>query len=92
MDTPERRSSEPTEQPPREDASTSPSKPLSTKGSFGTAVGAAMLGFEQALRNEPPAEILAAEHMPERGHSGQDGDLLIEIPDPLDPLDVGSTE
>ncbi len=57
--------------------------PLSTKGSFGTAVGAAMLGFEQALRNEPPAEILAAEHMPERGHAGQDSDLVIEVPEPL---------
>ena len=52
------------------------------KGGFGTALGAAMLGFEQALRNEPPAEILAAEHMPERGGSADDGGLVIEIPDP----------
>ncbi len=42
-----------------------------------------MLGLEQALRDEPPAQILAAEHMPARGSSGQDDDLVIEFPDPL---------
>jgi hypothetical protein len=52
------------------------------KGGFGTALGAAMLGFEQALRNEPPAEILAAEHMPERGGAADDGGLVIDIPEP----------
>ena len=31
-------------------------EPLTLKGSFGTALGSAMLGFEQALRREPPAE------------------------------------
>ena len=50
------------------------------KNSFGTAVGAAMLGFEQALRNEPPAEILAAEHAPERDYSGDGRGFVIEFP------------
>ena len=70
-----------------ENASEPPIKPLSMKGGFGTALGAAMLGFEQALRNEPPAEILAAEHMPEPGRSGDQGDLVIEFPEPLDDKD-----
>ncbi len=58
--------------------------PLEFPGSFGTAVGAAMLGFEQALRSEPPPEILAGEHVPERGLGGQDADLVIEFPDDLE--------
>lgn len=71
------------EEPPDEPRAAEPvSKPLTLKGSFGTAMGAAMLGFEQALRREPPAEILAAEHQPERGYAGQDGDLVIGFPDP----------
>jgi len=55
---------------------------LTMRGSFGTAVGAAMLGFEQALRSGPPPEVLAAEHIPERGYSGDaSGDLVIVIPE-----------
>ena len=50
---------------------------------FGTAIGAAMMGFEQALRREPPAEVMAAEHMPERGSIGLDGDLVIDFPEPV---------
>jgi hypothetical protein len=46
----------------------------------GTAVGAAMLGFEQALRSEPPPEILASEHVPERGLSGAGDAMVIEFP------------
>lgn len=63
--------------------------PLEFPGTFGTAVGAAMLGFEQALRSEPPPEIMAGEHVPERGLGGQDSDLVIEFPDDLerDPRD-----
>lgn len=62
-----------------------PIEALSMKNSFGTAVGAAMLGFEQALRREPPPEILAAEHMPERDLSTDDGDeVVIEFPDPIE--------
>lgn len=57
--------------------------PLEIPGSFGTAVGAAMLGFEQALRSEPPPEIMAGEHVPERGLSG-DGELVIEFPEDLE--------
>ncbi len=55
------------------------------KDSFGTAMGSAMMGFEQALRNEPPAETLAAEHMPERDHvSGGDGSFRIDFPKPIE--------
>lgn len=43
-----------------------------------------MLGFEQALRREPPAEIVAAEHVPERSLGGSDDGLFIDIPEPLD--------
>jgi hypothetical protein len=58
------------------------SEPLTLKGSFGTAVGAAMLGFEQALRDGPPPQIQAAEHLPDRRTtSGEDG-LVIEFPGP----------
>ena len=39
-----------------------------------------MLGFEQALRSEPPPEILASEHVPERGLSGADDAMVIEFP------------
>ena len=60
-----------------------PAKPESLKVLSGTAIGAAMLGFEQALRREPPAEVLAAEHVPQRGSIGLDGDLVIDFPAPL---------
>ena len=60
-------------------------QPLEIPGTFGTAVGAAMLGFEQALRREPPPEVLAAEHMPERDLSTDDGEeVVIEFPDPIE--------
>jgi hypothetical protein len=63
-----------------------PVETMSMKNSFGTAVGAAMLGFEQALRNDPPPEVMAAEHVPERGQvGGDDGELIIEFPDPIEP-------
>ena len=55
---------------------------------MGSAAGAAMLGFEQAIRSEPPAEMMAAEHMPQRGAvglGGHAGDLVIEIPEPTPP-------
>ncbi len=61
----------------------SPPKPDSLVVPFGTAIGAAMTGFEQAFRREPPAEVMAAEHMPERGSIGLDGDLVIDFPDPV---------
>ena len=60
-----------------------PAKPESLKVLSGTAIGAAMLGFEQALRQQPPAEVLAAEHVPQRGTIGLDGDLVIDFPAPL---------
>jgi hypothetical protein len=60
-----------------------PSRPL--RSTFGTAVGAAMMGFEQAMRSEPPAEVMAAEHAPELGQSGEDSGIVIVIPDPLPP-------
>ncbi len=42
-----------------------------------------MLGFEQALRSEPPPEILAGEHIPERGTSGEDDGVVIEFPEDI---------
>ena len=69
-------------EPPSADdvASTRSSEPLSLKDTFGTAVGAAMLGFEQALRDGPPPQIKAAEQTPdERRVVGAD-DLTIEFP------------
>ena len=39
-----------------------------------------MLGLDQAIRREPPAQVVAAEHQPERSIIGGDGDLVIEIP------------
>ena len=63
------------------EAPAAPVEPLDMKNSSGSAVGAAMLGFEQALRSEPPPEILAGEHIPERGHSGTDDGIIIEFPD-----------
>jgi len=56
--------------------------PLGT--SFGTAIGAAMMGFEQAIRSEPPAEVMAAEHMPARGQVGLDGEVVLEFPEHVD--------
>jgi hypothetical protein len=52
-------------------------QPLLGTPDFGTAVGAAMLGFEQALRSQPPPEVMAAEHRPIRGLSGQDGEIIV---------------
>ena len=40
-----------------------------------------MLGFEQALRSQPPPEVMAVEHRPIRGHSGQGGELVLVFPD-----------
>lgn len=60
-----------------------PSRPEALVVPLGAAIGAAMIGFEQALRREPPAEILAAEHMPSRGSIGLDGDLVIDFPEQL---------
>jgi hypothetical protein len=60
-----------------------PVETMSLANSFGTALGSAMLGFEQALRNDPPAEVQAAEHMPERGTIGEDDGLLLEFPEPI---------
>jgi len=69
------------ENPEQKTSGEAPLEALTMKNSFGTA----MLGFEQALRGEPPPEVLAAEHMPERGHVTGDGDeVTIEFPDPVE--------
>jgi hypothetical protein len=60
-----------------------PSRPDALVVPLGAAIGAAMIGFEQALRRQPPAEIMAAEHMPSRGSIGLDSDLVIDFPGPL---------
>jgi len=59
-------------------------EPLDLSNSWGTAMGAAMLGFEQALRSEPPPETTAAEQVPERGYSGEGTDVVIDFPDPIE--------
>jgi hypothetical protein len=65
-----------------------PTKPLSTKGSFGTAVGAAMLGFEQALRDGPPPQIQAAERTPDQSQVTGTADVVIDFPEPrTEPID-----
>ena len=69
--------------PPEDDSAEQTTQPLTLKDSFGTALGSAMLGFEQALRDGPPAEVQAAEHMPQAGGSGQGSDLVIEFPHPV---------
>jgi hypothetical protein len=46
-----------------------------------TAVGAAMLGLEEALRSQPPPEVMAAQHRTVRGLSGQDQELVLVLPD-----------
>ena len=51
--------------------------------SVASAIGTAMLGLEQAMRREPPAEVIVREHQPERGHSGADGDFDIVFPDDM---------
>jgi hypothetical protein len=67
---------------PTEVAPDEPSAPaLDLRHSWGTAVGAAMLGFEQALRTEPPPETVAAEQVPERGSHGLDRDTVLVFPD-----------
>ena len=65
-------------------------EPLKTSSGFASAVGGAMLGLEMALRDAPPPQVQAAEHMPERDHVGADGDVVIEFPDaqgPDEPVD-----
>jgi len=66
------------DQPDQEPVST---PPLTLKGSFGTAVGASMLGLEQALRDEPPPQVQAAEHMPDRRTIPGAADLELHFPD-----------
>ena len=94
---------EPEDEPLTEEPTTEPSpeataqpgetsKPLTLRGSFGTVAGASMLGLEQALRDGPPPQIQAAEHMPARGGSGQDDDLVIEFPGPPPREDPGTKD
>jgi hypothetical protein len=53
-------------------------------GAIGAAIGTAMLGLEQALRREPPAEVVVRAHQPVRGLAGRDGELVIHFPDDLE--------
>jgi hypothetical protein len=88
MTSPDRPVTAPTDEDARrDDAAQSPSRPLSMKGAFGTAVGSAMLGFEQALRDQPPAEVVVAEHTPDRRPAGGSDDLEIRFPERPDDAD-----
>jgi hypothetical protein len=40
-----------------------------------------MLGLEQALRSQPPAQVLAWEHRPVRGSIAAGGGIALEFPD-----------
>jgi hypothetical protein len=60
---------------------------LSSTNHVASAIGTAMLGLEQAMRRDPPAEVIVREHQPERGHSGADGDFDIVFPEALVPDD-----
>lgn len=57
-----------------------------------SALGSAMLGLDQAIRCEPPAQVVAAEHQPQRSFSGDDDDLVIELPDLSDPNPSGTRD
>jgi hypothetical protein len=48
---------------------------------FASAIGSSMLGLEQALRSQPPAQVLAWEHRPVRGSVAGDGGIALEFPD-----------
>ena len=80
---------DPNGEPPSADdvASTRSSEPLSLKDTFGTAVGAAMLGLEQALRDGPPPQIKAAEQTPDERRVVGSADLTIEFPERHDQTD-----
>jgi hypothetical protein len=45
------------------------------------AVGTAMLGLEQAMRRDPPAEVVVREHQPERGLMTRVGEITLEFPE-----------
>ena len=68
-------------EPEREEPADAPPDRLERSRSYGTAIGAAMLGLEQALRSQPPPEVLAVEHAPARGLSGQDEDIVLSARD-----------
>lgn len=74
--------------PSAADAADRAAPALDMRNTWGTAVGAAMLGFEQALRKGPPPETVAAEHVPERGSPGLDQGRVLVFPDD----DPGSNE
>jgi hypothetical protein len=50
-------------------------------GSIGGAIGAAMLGLEEALRSQPPPQVRVAEHRPVRGLSGREDEDVLVFPD-----------
>jgi hypothetical protein len=74
-----------TEQDDADEDEAPPNERLEQTPSFGTglatAVGTAMLGLEEALRSQPPPAVMAAEHRPIRGLSGQDHEVLLVFPD-----------
>ncbi len=80
MDHPDRSRRPAADEPSRRDDEQE-APPLTTKGSFGTALGASMLGLEQALRDGPPPQIQAVEHTPDRRADSGDSDLVIHFPE-----------
>jgi hypothetical protein len=72
---------EPAPDDPDEKQEDQASEALNLKNSFGTAIGAAMLGLEQALRDEPPPQVQAAEHMPDQRRVPGNDDLELHFPE-----------
>jgi hypothetical protein len=50
-------------------------------GSIGSAIGAAMLGLEEALRSQPAPQVSVEKHRPFRGLSGREGEPVLVFPD-----------
>ena len=58
-----------------------PKSPRRKKREAGVAIGAAMVGFEQAVfRRLPPPEQVVREHRPNSPVPSQDGEFLITLP------------
>lgn len=72
------------------DTRTEPAPP-SLAATFASAIGASMLGLEQALRSQPPAQVTAWEHRPVRGSTASDGGISLEFPDDGEPRDEDAT-
>jgi hypothetical protein len=72
---------EPTDRDEGPGAGETPTAKPTLGSRMAAAVGTAMLGLEQAMHREPPAEVVVREHQPERDLSSRDGDFTVGFPD-----------